>query len=239
MRVSGKVAIVTGAYSGIGYACAQILAQQGAVVYAADKSKTVPQFSSPNIKPLHLDVARESDWDELVATIHRDAARLDILVNNAGIGFFEGIHDTTLSAWNEVIAVDQTGVMLGMQRCLPMLRARHGSIINISSIFGLVAVPALAAYHAAKGAVIAMTRNAAVTYASWGVRVNVVHPGVIDTPLLRTRTPAEIQSTLDDTPLSVLGTPDDIAMGVLYLASDESKFVTGASLVIDGGYTAR
>lgn len=239
MRLKDKVAVVTGGYSGIGRGCVEALIDEGAIVYAADRAASPFDAADPRVISVALDVSSSDQWAALAADIRKAHGGLDLLVNNAGIGFFEGIHDTSLEAWNQVIAVDQTGVMLGMQHCLPLLRERRGNVINISSIFGIIAIPGMAAYHAAKGAVTAMTRNAAISYADWGVRVNTVHPGLIDTPSLRTRGPEAVQGTLDATPLGIMGQPRDIAMAVVYLGSDEARFVTGASLVIDGGYTVQ
>lgn len=236
MRLKDKVAVVTGAYSGIGRGCVEALIEEGSFVYAADLTSSPFDPANPRVTAVTLDVSSPGQWAALADDIRQAHGGLDLLVNNAGIGFFEGIHDTSLEAWNQVIAVDQTGVMLGMQHCLPLLRERRGNVINISSIFGIIAIPGMAAYHAAKGAVTAMTRNAAVSYAGWGVRVNTIHPGLIDTPSLRSRGPEAIQGTLDSTPLGVMGIPRDIAMAVVYLGSDEARFVTGASLVVDGGY---
>lgn len=236
MRVSGKVAVVTGAFGGIGRACIERLAAEGAMVYAADLA--LPSVQLPaGIQPVLLDVTSEQGWEELGTRVKADAGRLDILVNNAGIGIIDDILNSKLDTWNQVIAVNQTGVMLGMRQFLPMLCESGGSIINISSTLGLVAQPGLAAYHATKAAVLGLTKNAAVTYASSGVRANAIHPGIIDVPRMRDRDQDQLQTVVDATPLGRRGTPEDIAMGVLYLASDESRFVTGASLVIDGGFT--
>ncbi|ABQ67296.1 SDR family NAD(P)-dependent oxidoreductase [Rhizorhabdus wittichii] len=239
MRLKDKVAIVTGGHSGIGRGCVETLIGEGAIVYAADRTPSPFGTDDPRLTSVALDVSRADEWASLAAMVAAAHGGLDLLVNNAGIGFFEGIHDTSLEAWNQVIAVDQTGVMLGMQACLPLLRERRGNIVNIASIFGIIAIPGMAAYHAAKGAVTAMTRNAAISYADWGVRVNAIHPGLIDTPSLRSRGPEAVQGTLDATPLGVMGSPRDVAMAVLYLGSDEARFVTGASLVVDGGYTVQ
>ncbi|WP_232494837.1 SDR family NAD(P)-dependent oxidoreductase [Novosphingobium kaempferiae] len=238
MRVSGKIAIVTGAFGGIGSACTQLLAAEGATVYAADRA--LPADPLPDtVIPVQLDVSSEQEWGSLAARVAADFGRLDILVNNAGIGVFEDIASTDLDNWNEVIAVNQTGVMLGMREFLPLLVKAQGSIVNVSSMLGIVAQPGLAAYHATKAAVLGLTRNAAVTYAHQGVRANAIHPGIIDVPRMRARDQEQLQTIVDATPLGRRGRPEDVAMGVLYLASDESRFVTGASLVIDGGYTAR
>jgi NAD(P)-dependent dehydrogenase (short-subunit alcohol dehydrogenase family) len=238
MRVLGKIAVVTGAFGGIGRACIERLAAEGATVYAADITPPPDQLPA-GVRPVRLDVASEASWRELGAKIEAEAGRLDILVNNAGIGVFDDILTSDIETWNKVIAVNQTGVMLGMRQFLPLLFESTGSIINISSTLGLVAQPGLAAYHATKAAVLGLTRNAAVTYAAKGVRANAIHPGIIDVPRMRDRDQDQLQTVVNATPLGRRGVPEDIAMGVLYLASDESRFVTGSSLVIDGGLTAQ
>ena len=157
-----------------------------------------------------------------------------------GIIAYEPMHDLSLAAWTKVIAVNQTGVFLGMREVIPaMRRQKAGSIINISSIWGSAAVPGAHAYHATKGAVGIMSKNAAITYVGDGVRVNSLHPGFIDTPLTRAQDPAVNAYVVSLTPMKRAGTPREIANGCLFLASDESSFMTGAELVIDGGISIR
>jgi NAD(P)-dependent dehydrogenase (short-subunit alcohol dehydrogenase family) len=200
MRVSGKIAVVTGAFGGIGRACVERLAAEGATVYAADITSP-PDGLPEGVRAVHLDVASEASWAELGTKVQAEAGGLDILVNNAGIGVFDDILTSELETWNKVIAVNQTGVMLGMRQFLPMLFESAGSIINISSTLGLVAQPGLAAYHASKAAVLGLTRNAAVTYAEKGVRANAIHPGIIDVPRMRDRDQDQLQTVVDATPL--------------------------------------
>jgi NAD(P)-dependent dehydrogenase (short-subunit alcohol dehydrogenase family) len=189
---------------------------------------------------VRLDVTVESDWQKAVATAEQTYGKLHILVNNAGIVRMAPLDETSLEAWNEVINVNQTGVFLGMKQAIPaMRRAGGGSIINISSIAGLVGLSNIPAYQASKGAVRLLTKNAAVQYAKDKIRVNSVHPGRIETPMTAGIDPARREMVLSMTPLAREGKPEDVAYGVLYLASDESSFVTGAELVIDGGFTAR
>jgi NAD(P)-dependent dehydrogenase (short-subunit alcohol dehydrogenase family) len=168
--------------------------------------------------------------------------RLDILVNNAGMGDLKAIEDTTLDEWHRTISIDQTGVFLGMKTAAAALKASgHGSVINISSIFGTSGgFGTSPAYHAAKGAVRTLTKNTALHWVGDGVRVNSVHPGFIDTPILAQAkgTPYE-QAMLALTPMGRLGKPAEVAAGVAYLASDDASFVTGLELYIDGGYMAR
>ncbi len=236
-RLDGKVALITGAAQGIGLAVARLFAREGAAVIASD----VKTAASDEFEVAHLDVSSPDDWERIVGTVLAKHGRIDVLVNNAGIvACYEPIHGTDLASWNKVIAVNQTGTFLGMQAVLPSMRqARKGSIINFSSIWGNVGVPGAAAYNAAKGAVRNMTKNAAVTYAPENVRVNSVHPGLILTPLVEGQAEEMNNGIIAQTPMRRMGTPDEVAAGCLFLASDESSFVTGSELVIDGGYLAQ
>jgi NAD(P)-dependent dehydrogenase (short-subunit alcohol dehydrogenase family) len=192
-----------------------------------------------------LDVTSELDWKAIVDATERQFGRLDVLVNNAGIADPAGIEDTSRERWDQVIAVNQTGTWLGIKAAAPaMRRSGAGSIINISSIYGIVGSTGSAAYHAAKGAVRVLTKQAALEYAADGLRVNSVHPGYIDTPMFRTpfedRPEEELEAFITlSTPLGRVGTAEEIANAVLFLASDESSFMTGAEMVVDGGFTAR
>ena len=237
MRLDGKVAIVTGAASGIGHAIASRFAEEGAVVYATDIAEG--EFD-PRIRYARHDVAEPEQWQDLVARVEREQGRLSILVNNAGIvGTYEGIETVPLADYHRVIAINQTGVFLGMRTCAPLMRkGGAGSIVNISSIWGLVGAPGVAPYQASKGAVTLMTKNAALTFAPT-IRANSIHPGIILTPLIERQDPAISQSLVDVTALGRMGQPREIANAALFLASDEASYVTGAQLVVDGGYTAR
>jgi len=190
---------------------------------------------------VRLDVTQEVDWQQAVDTTVRTYGKLNILVNNAGIFRTEGVEATSLALWNQVIAVNQTGVWLGMKYAIPALRkAGGGSIVNISSGAGIIGSGFAAAYHGTKGAVRILTKTAAIEYAKEGIRINSVHPGVVDTEMIRGAMNQEgMQAVTRAHPLGRMGTAEDIAYGVLYLASDEASFVTGAELVIDGGYTAQ
>ena len=239
MRLSGKVALVTGASRGIGLGIVERFAEEGATVYAGSTSNP-PGVYPAGVTGLTLDVASEDDWTRAVAQILAKEGRIDVLVNNAGIIAYESVHDLSLESWNKVVAVNQTGVFLGMREVIPAMRARkRGSIINVSSIWGIAAVAGAHAYHATKGAVGMMSKNAAMIYVGDGLRVNSLHPGFIDTPLTQSQDPAMNAFVIASTPMKRAGTSREIANGALFLASDESSFMTGAELVIDGGYLAQ
>jgi 3alpha(or 20beta)-hydroxysteroid dehydrogenase len=239
MRLQGKVVLVTGAASGIGHAVTELFAREGATVVASD-IKSPDQAYADGVEAVTLDVTSEENWAEAVQAIVRKHGRLDVLVNNAGIIAYEPLHELDLEAWHRMIAVDQTGVFLGMREAVRAMRGRNpGSIVNISSIWGSAAVAGAHSYHAAKGAVRNMSKNAAMTYVADGIRVNSVHPGFIHTPLTDAQAPDLNGAVIGATPMKRGGTPMEIAYGVLYLASDESSYVTGTELVIDGGYLAQ
>ena len=239
MRLEGKVAIVTGASRGIGLAIAERFAEEGAIVYAGSSSNPDGVYSEA-VHGVKLDVADEDDWKRVVADITAEHDRVDILVNNAGIAVYDAVHDGSTENWRKIIGVNQDGVFFGMRECVPhMQRHKSGSIINISSIWGKAAVPGAHAYHASKGALLMMTKNAAITYVGDGIRVNAVLPGFIDTPLTQAQDPEINKHVIGLTPMGRAGKPREIADGCLYLASDESSFVTGAELAIDGGYLAQ
>ena len=251
-RVTGKTAIVTGGASGIGEAVCVLLVEHGSGVVIADidesKGKALEARLVENGGEAvfqRLDVTSESDWDRVVQHTLDWRGGLDIVVNNAGLSGAQGraaVLETTLENWNTVMNVNSTGVFLGTRAAiLPMQRGGGGSIINVSSIYGIVGSKTSAVYHASKGAVRTLTKAAAVSYATDEIRVNSVHPGFADTPMtleLHGR-PGVREERESLTPLGRLGTPEDIAWGILYLASDESSFMTGAELVIDGGMIAR
>jgi len=239
MRLQGKVALVTGAASGIGHAVAELFSKEGATVFAGDIKSPNPAYSA-GIEAIKLDVTSESDWATAVDTVVKKGGRLDVLINNAGIIAYEPLHELDMENWLKMIAVDQTGVFLGMREAVRVMRKqKSGSIVNISSIWGSAAVGGAHAYHAAKGAVRIMSKNAAMTYVADGIRVNSVHPGFIDTPLTQAQAPDLNEVVIASTPMKRGGKPIEVAYGCLFLASDESSYVTGAELVIDGGYLAQ
>jgi NAD(P)-dependent dehydrogenase (short-subunit alcohol dehydrogenase family) len=259
-RVSGKVALVTGGASGIGAACATALAREGAAVVVTDlqddKGAALVQAiarSGGQARYLHHDVTSEEAWVGVIAEVKAAHGRLDVLVNNAGIGIScPSITAMSLGDFRRQQAVNVEGVFLGVKHGLAFMRdAGHGgSIINISSVAGLKGSPTLAAYSATKGAVRLLSKAVALECAAArdGVRVNSVHPGIIETPIWLGIVPGAGGSNagpdLDAlsamaVPMGVKGVPDDIANGVVWLASEESRYVTGTELVIDGGLTAR
>jgi NAD(P)-dependent dehydrogenase (short-subunit alcohol dehydrogenase family) len=248
-RLEGRVALVTGAASGIGLATAERLAAEGAAVVVTDVQDEAGEQAAAAIRDsgaaasfLHLDVADEDNWRRVVERVLSDHGRLDVLVNNAGMGDLETIEQTSLPDWERTIAIDQTGVFLGMKTSAEALKASgRGSVVNISSIFGTSGgFGTSPAYHAAKGAVRTLTKNVALHWATEGVRVNSVHPGFIRTPILDQARGTEVWEAMTaSTPMGRLGEPEEIAAAVAYLASDDASFVTGLELYVDGGFIAR
>lgn len=252
-RVEGKVAIVTGAALGLGRAAALMLAREGARIVVADMREAEGQETCDAIlagggKAIFVrhDVASENDWIALIEAAAKAFGGLDVLVNNAGVLFSSKIEETPLEKWRWLMSINCDGVFLGAKHAIAAMKHRGGSIINLSSVAGLVGLPDISAYCASKGAVALFTKAAALECAEAGyaIRINSIHPGGIWTPMLEAfvgkRGEANADAaTADMHPVGHAGEPDDIAYGVVYLASDESKFVTGAELVIDGGYTAR
>jgi NAD(P)-dependent dehydrogenase (short-subunit alcohol dehydrogenase family) len=250
-RLEGKTAIVTGGASGIGEATSRLFVEEGARVVIADiddaKGNALRAELNKNGEAAvyrRLDVTQESRWKEVVDEVMVDWGRLDIVVNNAGMSGVKGratVEDTIVENWDAVFAVNSTAVMLGTKSAIPAMRKNGGgSIVNVSSIFGIVGSLSGAAYHASKGAARTFSKAAAVQYAMDNIRVNSVHPGFIDTPMtLDIHSQKEIRDAREKmTPMGRLGQPNDIAYGILYLASDESSWVTGIELVIDGGEIA-
>jgi NAD(P)-dependent dehydrogenase (short-subunit alcohol dehydrogenase family) len=239
MRLEGKVALVTGAAGGIGHAVSELFAREGATVFASDIASPAAPYSGA-IEIIPLDVTSEGDWKTAVDVVVRKAGRLDVLINNAGIIAYEPLHELDMTAWMKMIAVDQTGVFLGMREAVRVMRKqKSGSIVNISSIWGNSAVAGAHSYHAVKGAVRNMSKNAAMTYVGDGIRVNSIHPGFIHTPLTDAQATDLNEAVIAATPMKRGGQPIEIAHGCLFLASDEASYVTGAELVIDGGYLAQ
>ena len=259
-RVEGKVALITGGASGIGRGCAERLAEEGAVAVVTDLqddkgAETVAAIEKAGGKAwyLHHDVTQEADWERVIAEIKARHGRLDFLVNNAGIGIGGSILEMTLADWQRQTAVNLDGVFLGVKHSIPLMRASGdgGSIVNMSSVAGLKGSAMLAGYCATKGGVRLFSKSIAMECANAkdGIRVNSVHPGLIETPIWLTvgqavnplaNAPPDLDAmSALAVPLGVKGWPLDIANGVLWLCSDESRYVTGQELVIDGGLTVR
>ena len=240
-----RVALVTGGASGIGRATVDRLAEDGMTIVIADIQDEAGEAAAAAIRDVggdavyrHLDVADEGSWFDVVAATIRDQGRLDVLVNNAGIGDTAPLEETPLDSYARVVAVTQTSVFLGMKAAAEALKASgSGAVINVSSIFGVVGGFGLSpAYTAAKGAVRNLTKNVALLWAQQGVRVNSVHPGFIETPILGD---ADRSMLRDATPMGRLGEPAEVAAAIAFLASPAASFITGAELYVDGGYLAR
>jgi cyclopentanol dehydrogenase len=247
-RLDGKVALISGGARGQGAAEARLFAREGAAVVLGDvldegkQVETEIRAAGGEATYVHLNVTREADWRVAVTTAVETYGKLNVLVNNAGILLRSKIEETTEDDWDRIMAVNVKGVFLGTKYALPAMRqAGGGSIINISSTAGLVGSPGeTAAYTATKGAVRLFTKATAVQHAKDHIRCNSVHPGPIATDMIKDmlENPAAWEQRLRRLPMGRVGTPEDIAYGVLYLACDESSFVTGSELVIDGGTTA-
>ncbi len=239
MRLEGKVAIVTGSSRGIGLGITERFAEEGATVYAGSTSNPKDVYPE-GVIGVELDVSNAGDWDRVTAQAVNDHGRIDILVNNAGVIAYEPPHEQDQEGWDRVVAVNQTGVWLGMKAVYPaMQKQKSGSIVNIASILGSVALPGAHVYHATKGAVLIMSKNAAMTYVGDGIRVNSISPGLIDTPLSQSQPQEATDYVVSITPMQRLGKPREIANGALFLASDESSYITGIDLPIDGGFMAK
>jgi NAD(P)-dependent dehydrogenase (short-subunit alcohol dehydrogenase family) len=254
-RMKGKVAIVTGGAMGIGRSACSLLAREAATVALTDILEEPGRRTTREIQNAggtaafwKLDVAQEADVKRVFADIKAKFGRIDVLVNNAGIsGVNKPTHEVTEAEWDALMAVNVKGVFFCTKHVIPYMKAAGGgSIINLSSIYGLVGAGDVPPYHASKGAVRLMTKNDAVIYAPDKIRVNSIHPGFIWTPMVENFAadmPVSLETARKEMaakhPLGHIGEPDDIGWGVVYLASDESKFITGSELVIDGGYTAQ
>jgi NAD(P)-dependent dehydrogenase (short-subunit alcohol dehydrogenase family) len=250
MRLESKVALISGGARGIGAATARLFAREGAAVIIGDvltqqgeQTAAAVRHEGGRARFVHLDVTSAQSWQEAVAFTVEHFGRLDILVNNAGIqvsrpSFFE----VTEADWGKIMAVNATGVFLGAKAVAPVMRDRRaGSIVNISSISGITGGSASAGYAASKGAVRVFTKYLAVQLAPYNVRANSVHPGGVWSDLTAPglSDPAAMARSVAEHPIGRIGQPEDIALANLYLASDEASWVTGAELVIDGGFTAK
>ncbi len=254
-RLNDKVIIITGGSLGIGKASAMQMAREGAFVYVTDilddegiKVRDEIVSEGNNADFAHLDVSSEKEIEKLFSSINKEHGRIDGLVNNAGIsGVNKPTHEIEEKEWQKVMDINEKGVFLCTKHVIPyMKKQKKGSIINLSSIYGIISAPDIPPYHASKGAVRLMTKTDALFYAKDGIRVNSIHPGFIWTPLVEEMAKEskeginEFRKSLDSKhPLGHIGEPEDIAHGVVYLVSDEAKFLTGTELVIDGGYTCQ
>jgi NAD(P)-dependent dehydrogenase (short-subunit alcohol dehydrogenase family) len=250
-RLKDKVALVTGGALGLGRAMAVTMAGEGAKVVVtdlrdADGASAVSEIEKAGSagRFFHHDVSNEEDWSRVIDETLAQFGQLDVVVNNAGIAQTADVEEATLGDWRKLMSINLDGVFLGTKHGIHGIKKgeRGGSIINLSSIEGLVGDPDLAAYNASKGGVRALTKSAALHCAKTGtgIRVNSVHPGYIWTPMVdKGLGEAKRKALIALHPVGHLGQPEDVAWGVVYLASDESKFVTGSELVIDGGYTAQ
>ena len=256
MRFKDKVILITGAATGskaqlmgFGGAAAWLFAAEGAWVVMTDINNELGERSAKEIQAAGgkavyrpLDVTKEEDWHQVAKMVDNEYGWLNILVNNAGTGVRENVEDTTTALWDNQMAVHAKGAFLGTRAAIPLMRkAGGGSIINISSIYGIIGSPTSTAYHAAKGAIRTFTKAVAIQYAKENIRVNSIHPGYAETPLTQEgfASPERRKWLLERIPLGRLGTAEDIAKGIVYLASDDASFVTGSELVIDGGTTAQ
>ena len=245
-RLDGKVALITGSARGQGEAEARRFVAEGAKVAITDLRDVQGEQLAAELGPdtfyQQLDVTREDDWDAAVATTVERFGKLDILVNNAGIGAFGTLEGLDLKTHHEMIDINLHGVYLGMRAAKAALVATgNGAIVNISSIDGIVGVLGMTSYSGSKFAVTGMTRSAAIELGPLGVRVNSIHPGVINSPMVQEAPPetrARLDRLMDMQPIKRMGEPDEIASLALFLASDEAGYITGAQFVIDGGHLA-
>jgi len=238
MKLAGKVAIVTGAGGGIGRAIADAFLTEGAYVVLCDiRTEPLAPLKDGQVYR-RLDVSSEEQWASVVGDVVREKNTVNVLVNNAAIISYQKVHEVTLDEWNKSIAVNLTGVMLGMREVIPHMRAAGGgSIINLASAWALKATDGPAAYHATKAGVRMLSRNAAICYAPDKIRVNAMVPGLVLTPMIAAQAPETAARTASQIPLGT-STPEEVAAGAVFLASDDSSAMTAADFVIDGGYTA-
>jgi cyclopentanol dehydrogenase len=241
-----KVALVTGASRGIGTSEVRLLAAKGARVLATDILDDLGAALAKEISAngataayVHLDATRTADWARAVERAVEMFGQLDILINNAGVHGRLGLEETSEEEWHRVLDNDLKTAWLGMKHCIPVMRrCGGGAIVNTSSVYGLIASGKATAYHAAKGGVLMVSRAAAVEYAHDGIRVNSIHPGLIDTPMTETLPSPWKASLLDATPMKRSASADEVARAAVFLVSDDASFITGTQLIVDGGLTA-
>lgn len=242
-RLENKVAIITGGASGMGERMAHLFSEEGATVIAADINESalekISQFD--NIHGMKLNVASEEDWQHLLKEVKERFGKIDILINNAGISSEKPVEEVNIDDWQKMLTINGFGPFLGIKHVVPYMKEqKKGAIVNISSFTAQIGM-GFNPYSASKGSVRAMSRAAATQYGKAGIRVNAVFPGIIETPMTKNleATKGYVEQMVAATPLQRLGQPEDIANAVLFLASDESSYITGAELVIDGGFSAQ
>jgi NAD(P)-dependent dehydrogenase (short-subunit alcohol dehydrogenase family) len=241
-RFQGRSVLVTGGARGQGAAHVERLAREGAYVLAADvldadgeQLAAALRAAGLHVAYRHLDVTRADDWAAAVADVDHQTGRLDVVINNAGIIHVSPLLDETVASWNQILAVNLTGPLLGIQAAVPMMRRTGGSIINIASIFGVVGAAGYAGYTASKGGLLALTKTAALELAADGIRVNAVVPGGVSTAMNEAEKDGGV---VPETPLGRRAKVAEIAAAVAFLASDDASFVTGTALAVDGGFLA-
>lgn len=244
--MKNKVAIVTGAQSGIGEATCLYLGEKGCIVVATGRSEEKLSLIKNKMNrygyicdTFVLDVTNEEEWNQLCKYVFKKYNSIDYLVNNAGVTSREKVHEGTRELWDKIMNTNAYGPYLGMKYCIPYMQRNHyGSIVNVSSVGGLVGIGGGTAYPASKGAIYSMTRRVAINYGQDNIRANIVCPGWIETPMTEGAREAKKEQFMDRQALKYFGKPEDVAHAIIFLLSDLSKFTTGIQLIVDGGFTA-
>jgi cyclopentanol dehydrogenase len=238
-RLKGKVALITGGARGIGRATAELFTREGAAAVISGDVLDAEDAGASSVEFVGLDVTKDDQWKRTINGIVKKHGKIDVLVNNAAICLYEPILETTEAMWDKVLDIDLKSIFFGMREALPhMIKRKQGSIINLASIWDLAGVPNAHAYQAAKGAILNVSKNVAATHGPDGIRCNSLHPGYIVTPMNKDQGPVIEAALIDGSLLKRAGQPIEIAYAALFLASDEASYVTGTSLVVDGGYLA-
>jgi cyclopentanol dehydrogenase len=238
-RLKGKVALITGGARGIGRATAELFTREGAAAVISGDVLDAEDAGASSVEFVGLDVTKDDQWKRTINGIVKKHGKIDVLVNNAAICLYEPILETTEAMWDKVLDIDLKSIFFGMREALPhMIKRKLGSIINLASIWGLAGVPNAHAYQAAKGAILNVSKNVAATHGPDGIRCNSLHPGYIVTPMNKDQGPVIEAALIEGSLLKRAGQPIEIAYAALFLASDEASYVTGTSLVVDGGYLA-